>query len=439
MLCRLFGVGVPKIKPPAEDPFYHDRPSNFAALSNGAILRWREVDVVYFPGFDDPPLKAWHVAYKSKSQDGMTPQVTVTTVFKPSNAVPDKDGDYRVLSYLSKTDSAAPNCRTSYALRAGNDYRLGALSEQVFMEPCLDRGWILAVPDYQGETDAFGAGAQSAYATLDGIRAVLAFDQLGLSIRPDGSVNAKLAMWGYSGGALAGGWAAQLQPSYAPELKILGTSIGGLPSDLTAIAERVNKTIAAGLIIGVMQGLANAYPELQEWLDANANDTGRKALSDAKKTCFGSVMSSNFSKDVLGSYFDPAVGSPLTQQLPQQILADNRLGNNGQTPLMPMHIYHSLNDEVVPIKVNDNLVTAWASNGATIDYTRDTASEHVVLSFTGCAAAIDWIQARFDGAALTASPGKPNVRTVFTTLDNEDAAKIREYNSLLCPFVLLGD
>lgn len=61
---------------------------------------------------------------------------------------------------------------------------------------------------------------------------MLNFQELGL----DASA-AKVALWGYSGGALASAWAAQQQHSYAPELydKIVGSAFGGTPVDLGAI------------------------------------------------------------------------------------------------------------------------------------------------------------------------------------------------------------
>jgi hypothetical protein len=41
---------------------------------------------------------------------------------------------------------------------------------------------------------------------------------------------------GYSGGAIATGWAAALQGNYAPELNVKGWSAGGTPANLTGTA-----------------------------------------------------------------------------------------------------------------------------------------------------------------------------------------------------------
>lgn len=66
-------------------------------------------------------------------------------------------------------------------------------------------------------------------------------------------------MWGYSGGALASEWAAELQTKYAPEIPFVGMAVGGLTPNVT----NVLKTISGGLFAGIASagfiGLGNAY------------------------------------------------------------------------------------------------------------------------------------------------------------------------------------
>ena len=90
-------------------------------------------------------------------------------------------------------------------------------------------GWIVSSPDYEGPGSSFSAGRLSGHGVLDGLRAALNFGStLGLSS------GVKVAGFGYSGGAIATGWAAALQPSYAPELtsKLVGWSYGGTPANI---------------------------------------------------------------------------------------------------------------------------------------------------------------------------------------------------------------
>ena len=73
---------------------------------------------------------------------------------------------------------------------------------------------------------------------------------------------------GYSGGSLASGWAAALQPDYAPELSrnLLGVALGGFITNVTATVEATDDTIFAGIAANVLGGIANEYPEFKSIL-----------------------------------------------------------------------------------------------------------------------------------------------------------------------------
>lgn len=68
---------------------------------------------------------------------------------------------------------------------------------------CLGRGWYVNIADYEGPLASFGSGVQSGHATIDSARAALD-PRFGIS------PNAKYVLWGYSGGALASEFAAEL-------------------------------------------------------------------------------------------------------------------------------------------------------------------------------------------------------------------------------------
>jgi hypothetical protein len=71
------------------------------------------------------------------------------------------------------------------------------------------------------------------YASIDAMRAVLAAGNV-TGMGPDPITT----MYGYSGGASISSWVSELQPTYAPELKIHGVAIGGIiPSLLRALSE----------------------------------------------------------------------------------------------------------------------------------------------------------------------------------------------------------
>lgn len=101
-------------------------------------------------------------------------------------------------------------------------------------------GYIVTSSDYEGPNAAFGAGPLAGHGVLDAIRATLAFPTLKL---PKGT---GVVGVGYSGGAIATGWAAALQPSYAPELPILGWAQGGTPANISATVQYIDGGLFSG-------------------------------------------------------------------------------------------------------------------------------------------------------------------------------------------------
>lgn len=128
-----------------------------------------------------------------------------------------------LLSYQIPYDSADVDASPSYSLYSSPPPDIAA---------ALGFGWYVNVPDFEGPLASFTAGVESGHATLDSVRAVLSSDY-GLT---DG---ARYAMWGYSGGALATEWAAELQVQYAPELNFSGVALGGLTPNISSVLESV--------------------------------------------------------------------------------------------------------------------------------------------------------------------------------------------------------
>ncbi|OAX84550.1 hypothetical protein ACJ72_01069 [Emergomyces africanus] len=128
------------------------------------------------------------------------------------------DGTYQLLDrkallYQFAGDATSPNCAPSYAKLNSSEPggRMGTATthaEFILGMAALERGWVVTTTDFEGSNAAF----------LPNIR------------------DANVAMWGYSGGSLASGFAAELQPSYAPELWIVGAALGGtVPNIKTAL------------------------------------------------------------------------------------------------------------------------------------------------------------------------------------------------------------
>jgi hypothetical protein len=295
-----------------------------------------------------------------------------------------------LLSYQVAEDSPAPQCAISYQLLqgAGNANSV-AQAEILLINAALAKGWAVTVPDYEGPASAYVAGRQAGQAVLDAIRATENLPSAGLA-----GVATNVGMWGYSGGALASDWAAELQPGYAPELKVAGVAEGGLPVNPGHVLANINGGPSAGIAMSGIAGLRQAYPQLDQFLDANLTPAGNAAFAQASTQC-NPQNAAEFAFHDVFDYF--TVPDPLDQPVPQQVLADDTLGQ--RTPAVPLYVYQSVNDELVPPADVDAVVGTYCARGAQVTYRRDVLSEHVALVVTGAPDALNWLAERLSGKA----------------------------------------
>lgn len=214
--------------PPLQDPWY-TAPNGFEQAKAGTVLRLREA-----PGNITSLVTncsaAYNILYRT-TNSRYRPDWAVTTVLVPDTKTP------ALLSYQIPYDSAFLDASPSYAL-----YSKDSTAYYAEISASLSYGWFVNIPDYEGPLASFTAGVQSGHATIDSIRAVLNVNKkLGLA------KDARYAMWGYSGGALASEWAAELQVQYAPEMNFSGAALGGLTPNVTSVLFTINKTPGAGL------------------------------------------------------------------------------------------------------------------------------------------------------------------------------------------------
>jgi hypothetical protein len=353
---------------PDQDAFYQSAPG-FEAKAPGTVLKKRPVTVT---GLGIPlPVKAFQL--QSRSTDAKNqPATVISTVIVPLSPYL---GQRPLLSYQPATDSLGDQCNPSYTLRTGLEKELPLLALGVA------KGWAVVVTDYQGPRDAYGAGRMEGHAVLDGIRATLASPEAGLTPKT------KVGIWGYSGGGLATGWAAELQPSYAPELNLVGVASGGTPADLAAAGRQLDGGPFAGLFLAAAIGVTREYPELASIFNAKGKQLiaamGDLCVTEEALYAFRSVK----------QYSDSA--DPLSEPIAQQVLTINKMGANA--PKAPVYLYHSKFDELIPWAVGKSLNDAWCAKGTKVAMYTDYASEHNVLAVTGAPAAVAYLNARFLG------------------------------------------
>lgn len=393
--------------PPTDDPFYVP-PTGLEDFQPGTILRSRSISALAFVG--PVPFRAkatYQLLYKTTDSLGNA-SAAVTTIVVPYNA-----NVSRVLSYQFATDAAWANCAPSYAIQLGSNPDSGGIGsiETLHVIAALDQGWIVNLPDYEGLKAAFVSGLQAGRATLDSVRAALSSGDL-TSISPE----AEYQMWGYSGGSLASEWAAELQPSYAPELSFKGTAIGGLVPNITSVLLSTNKSFFTGLIPAGIIGLTNAYPKLKEFVHEHVLPSKASDFYRASSQCFFNNTSTYKDQDI-SSYLDSDIVSFLSDY-PREVLdITGQMGIHG-TPEMPIFLYKAIKDQVSVIEDTDAVFNKLCSQGANIEYVRDMLGEHNTEAITTAGDAFLFLIDRFNGVAAKSGCTSSDV---LTTLINPRA------------------
>ena len=355
---------------PDDDPFYK-APTGYESSRPGTVLRSRPVTV---KGLGLPvPVDAQQFLARSTDAKG-APVTVVGTLMVPRTTFP---GVRPLVSYQPATDSLGDQCNPSYTLRVGSE------SELPLMMEALLQGWAVVVTDYEGPHNAFAAGHMAGHAVLDGIRAAEALPGTGLA-----GPATPVGMWGYSGGALATSWAAELQPGYAPDLHIAGVASGGTPADLAAAARQIDGGPASGLNLLASVGISRAYPEMLSLL----NDRGHEMRHRIGDMCVGEAVAA-FPFRRLNEFTHSR--DPLSEPVAVEVMEANHLGR--RPPSAPVFLYHSVLDELIPFPTAQRLHADWCGQGVDVQFYPDALSEHSTLAVTGAPLAVGYLASRFAG------------------------------------------
>lgn len=391
---------------PSKDSFYNV-PTDLNNVQPGTILKHRLPPAPIAAFREDPvQIEASHqILYRTTDSLGRA-TATVLTVLVPYNA------DFsKVLSYQVAEDAACVDCAPSYVFQlhsetGPNDGTSTTQLEVLLIEAALEQGWVVIVPDHEGPTGAFLANRLGGQATLDGIRAALQSGSLtGISKTPT------ITMWGYSGGSFVTGWAAELQPSYAPELHISGAAVGGTVPNITSIAMTVNNGSYVGLVPSGMLGMASQFPDFAAVIKRNVKPEFSDEIYQVLKQCAGANSAVFGNRDVLGMFEQGFISDPVTVKT----LYENSLGHT--TPRIPLYWYKSTQDQISVIKDSDDLVAQYCHDGATIEYVRDIWSDHGSLAVLGAFRALGWLKNIMDGTKPAVGCSKSTVLTSLLDLD----------------------
>lgn len=369
---------------PEDDPFYAV-PSNIGTFAKGQVIASRQIDAKVY---ELPlPVTAWQVKFRTENSKGR-PSASVTTILQPTSAW-SGPGPRPLVSYQFAEDGVTGRCAPSYALRAGSQGGLtNAYTETPIIAMALSRGWTVTVPDYEGARSEFLVAGTQAKGVLDAIRATRRFAPARVA------ASAPIGLWGYSGGSLASVTAAQLQPTYAPELDLDALALGGLLGDVRATIDAFSGSIGGGAIPMGINGFLRAYPELDlmQYLSPSGREKVRATSGDclfeaAARYPFLRVADIEGTPDALGS---PKVAAMLRANSPRHLPG---------IPRMPVYHYHAILDEFAPIGPARAVIKRFCAARVPVQRDEKLVGEHLTEIALGAAGAVQFLASRFAGKA----------------------------------------
>ena len=407
LLCTaLFAVAlapasaIAKPGPPDRDPFYrYDGTQPLAEIAPGTVLKTRVLD--YHVLGIRTPLKTIQLLYRSDDQR-MRPVVNITSVLLP----PNRRQPRGLVAYGSFYDSLNPADGPSYAMAGGTTF--GGLVngvEGALFAPFLSAGYAVTVPDTQGLTANFAAGPEYGRHTLNGIRATLASPQAGLPSTTN------VGLFGYSGGAIAAGWAAELAPEYAPEVdrRLVGAAYGGVLVHPAHNLHYINGTpLWAGVMPMAIIGAARSFDiDLQPYLTSYGRSVYRRLEKASIAEVLGAWPGLTWKRMAKPEYAIP-------ESVPVYVDAVNQLIMSSYgTPTTPLYIGQGVRGDLegTPNKrpgigAGDGVMIAgdvremartFCEGGTDVLY-REYRSSHFGAMLTWGSGAVRWLKRRFAGA-----------------------------------------
>ncbi len=364
-------LGVPAVAT-AADPF-STPPDPLPPGAPGDVLRAEPIVpralTFRLPGSGE----AWRILYRSTNATGQAVAVTGTVIL-PRRGTP------RALVGLAPgTQGMADQCAPSRLLRQGLLYEGAALAGM------LERGWAVAMTDYEGlgtpGVHTYMVGRSSGPAALDILRAAKRLPAARLAS------DLPTALTGYSQGGQAAAWAAQLQPTYAPDVALVGVAAGGLPSDLAAVQRQVDGGPWAAVMVMGALGLETAYGvDIDQYHTPRGS---REYFESARDCLLTSVVKMGFRRTKPLTTSDP-----LDDPLVRARLEENRLG--GTPPQVPVLLQHGLHDDIIPLAQARAVHNAWCAAGASSRW-RTTGLDHIGGFLANLPRTFDWLRLRIEG------------------------------------------
>jgi len=363
----------------APEAGFYEPPSPLPDGAPGDVIRAEPVDAYLVPGLR-LRARAWRILYQSTSATGEPTAVSGIVMLPRGRSRAPRP----LIGYAIGTHGIGDAAAPSRLLTRGLDWEAG------LMAMVLARGWAVAITDYQGlgtpGDHTYMVGRALGPNVLDSMRAAR-------SLSPEElPADGPAAIIGYSEGGAAAAWAAQLQPTYAPDLPLAGVVAGAAAADVETAGPSLDGTFFSFFMAYGGIGYAAAYPELE--LDRYLTPMAAARIEALRQsTVLHAVLH--------GPRFIHAADltQPNVLEMPdwRKRLRENRLGTI--LPEAPVLLHHARRDQIVSFVQSVNLEEDWKRLGADVRlYVTRGGVDHISGAMAGTPVGLQWLSRRLGRA-----------------------------------------
>lgn len=351
------------------------------------------------------------IMYRSTDARG-NPMAVTGTYFEPFNPWPGQ-GPRPLLIYGPGTQGQGDQCAPSRQFNQGIHWApyadLAFNYEEMFVSTLVARGFAIVMTDYQG----LGTPGLHTYvnrvaegnAMIDAGRAAQRLP--GTSLDPQGPV----AFWGYSQGGGAAASAAELAPSYAPDMRVVGTFAGAPPADLKELFPYADGSALVGVVGYALNSVIATYPEFAQTIRAVLTPRGQDLLDKVQDQCIAETIS-KFMFRHLQPYFTGDMFELVTHEPFASLFDMQKIGR--YKPNAPVLIVSNRFDPLVPWTGANQLGRDWCAQGADVQFWTNEEPpfmnklvvNHALPMLVDGERAMQWIADRFNGLATTPNCGQ---------------------------------
>jgi acetyl esterase/lipase len=353
-------------------------------LGTGSVAAWESIDPPRITSFYDAPneilqepgslirseaihddkagnARLYRILYTSTDLNG-NPIAVSGALALPGGDAP--EGGFPLVASAHGMIGAARNCAPSLAL-------FQELEHQSFwsmqLEPYLDAGYAVVMPDYQGAGTTGPAsnavGIVEAHDVLDDVRAARNF--------PEASISSETFLWGHSQGGHAALFANAMAADYAPDVTFSATAVLAPAVDLRGIFTGIlssDKPITRSILaLIVARAWTDTYPG--QSLDDILTPQGRAVVETA-----------------VNYFCIPWVGVPALIYAPKVLIKSDAVETwstliNQNTPGVqpkqpPLFIGHGDADDAIPFSGSEEYVKDLCAAGNSVGFTSYPGATH---------------------------------------------------------------